>query len=997
VREPLDPDTWRRVEAVLDKALDREPGDRAAFLDATCGDDAALRARVERLLTADAEAGDFLERSADDFAATLIGAAEGAAPVDDALPPGTMIPPYRILEQIGRGGMGAVYLAERADGQFEQRVALKLIRPGMDTGAVRARFLQERQILAGLQHRNIARLLDGGLAPDGRPFFALEHVDGRPITTFADEERLTVDERIDLFVRVCAAVAYAQRHLVVHRDIKPSNVLVTAERDVKLLDFGIAKIFAEDSDAEAGLTRDGARMLTPEYAAPEQLRGEPVTTATDVYALGCVLYELLSGHHPFAAAGALPGDLERAILRGESRRLPQAAAGEGEAARRRRTTPAALRRRLSGDLANIVEMALATGPERRYATAEALREDLERHRSGRPVAARPSSLGYRARKYLARNRMGVAAAAAVVVALAAGLVATTWQARRAEREAARAFQARDFLASLFQAADPDLARGREVTAKDILDEGARRIESELAGTPELQAEMLCTIGETYGKLGEYQESERLFRKATAVRAGLFGPADPRTTDAEVAIGDALYRQSRFAEADSLFARVVQLRRGQGDAGALATAMMNLAATKNALDDKEAAEPLYLEAIGLDRAAHGDRHPEVARDLNNYGLFLSELGRYDESRENLRAALEIARESGEEATLLAMVLSNLGGVLADQGEYKGAEAALREAIELRRTLYRGHHPSLAISLRKLATLRQQQDDLAGAQELLEQALEMSRASLGPVSDDVARCLNDLAILAFHRRDLAAARDRFAEALAVFEQVLPAGHATLVTMANNLATVALELGDVDGAEASYARVMEMRLAKLGPDHPGVASAWTAIASVHNRRARWGESLAAYREALRVYRLVHRGDGHSDIAVVQAYMTLPLRELGRLDEAEASAREALAFAARELGETHRVTASAQVELGLVLVRTGRAAEALALAEASEATRLASHDELDYRTAESRGLRGECLAALGRGAEARPALEFAVATLAELRPHVDTRRMKAALAALE
>ncbi|HMB70366.1 MAG TPA: tetratricopeptide repeat-containing protein kinase family protein, partial [bacterium] len=764
---------------------------------------------------------------------------------------------------------------------------------------------------------------------------------------------------------------------------------------------------------EAGLTRDGARMLTPEYAAPEQLRGEPITTATDVYSLGCVLYELLSGHHPFAAAGALPGDLERAILQGESRRLPQAA-GATEARRRRdgttekvspetvsrmrRTTPAALRRRLSGDLANIVEKALATESERRYDTAEALREDLERHRTGRPVEARPSSLGYRARKYVARNRVGVAAGAAVVLALAAGLVATTWQAQRAEREAARAVQARDFLAGLFEAADPDRTHGRDVTAKDILDEGAGRIEEELAATPELQAEMLCTIGGTYDKLGEYESSERMFRRAAEIRSRLLGPEDPRTVDAQAGMAGAVYRQSRFAESDSLFTRIVEHRKRQGSAAALAAATMNLATAKNSLDDGEAAEPLYLEGIRLDRVAHGDRHPTVAEDLNSYAMFLTRMGRSDEAETRLREALEILRGTPDaEQTLLAMTLSNLGGVLMDAGDYESAEEAVREAVALRRELYRNRHPKLAISLQKLATIRQKRDDLEGAEALLTESLEMTRATLGPVNDEVARVLNELAIVAFYRRDMATARDRFAESLAVFEQILPEGHATLITMANNLATIALEVGDVERADATYARVLEMRMAKFGPDHPDVAQAWMAKASVHNRRQEWSESLAAYREALRIYRTVHGGDGNADVALVLSYMTLPLRELGRLSEAEAASRQALEFATEELGENHRIATGSRVELGLVLVRAGRAAEALPLAQAAEEAYGEAHGEDHYRTAEARGLRGQCLAALGRGEEARPLLEAAIATLGAQRPHHDLSGMKAALAPLK
>ncbi|MDX1555994.1 MAG: serine/threonine-protein kinase, partial [Xanthomonadales bacterium] len=474
---PPDRDTWARVSALLDQAFELEGDSLTAFLEEVEAEDPSVCTMVAGMLQADSRPRGLLDDTLDQVAAPLF--AEEAVH-SGTLPAGTLIGNYRIVREVGHGGMGRVYEAERADGAYDQRVALKVIRSGLSWGALRDRFLQERQILASLDHPNLARLLDGGVTDDGRPYFAMEFVEGRPLTQYASDHDLNLRQRLRLFADACAAVTHAQRRLVVHRDLKPSNILVTEQGEVKLLDFGIARLLGTSEDQ--GLTQFGPRLLTPEFAAPEQLEGGTITTATDVYALGRILEELL----PTVESG------------GPSLEIPR-------------------------DLQRIIRKARSEDPDQRYPAAAGLGEDIDRYLSGYPVRARRPSWGYVAGRFMARNKLAVGAAVAVILTLIAGVVATSWQADRAEKAAARATKVTEFLVSLFSEADPDVEQGRETSAREILARGAARIEAELSGDPELQAELYNLTGELLLKRGDYAHAEAQFGQALALREATLEP------------------------------------------------------------------------------------------------------------------------------------------------------------------------------------------------------------------------------------------------------------------------------------------------------------------------------------------------------------------------------------------------------------------------------------------------------------------------------------------
>ncbi|MEM9998939.1 MAG: protein kinase, partial [Bacteroidota bacterium] len=604
------PERWARLSGLLGDALERAGDDRAAFLREACADDPTLIAEVERLLAAH-EAAESSQRFASGAFDLAPAALAEAAPLPD-------IGPYRLVREIGRGGMGTVWLAERADGLFEQRVAVKLMRAGVVSDDQHRRFRAERRILAGLDHPHIARLLDGGVtapAPGarvGQPYLVMEYVEGVPITTYCRERALPLADRLALVRTVCETVAYAHQNLVVHRDLKPSNIFVAGDSDgrpvVKLLDFGIAKLLSEDEEDPVPVTRTGQALMTPEYAAPEQIRGEAVTTATDVYALGVVLYELLVGQRPYHIEDHSATAVGRAVLESTPTKPSTAVRVAAPSAQ---TDPARLAKRLRGDLDTIVLKALRKEPARRYRSAADLADDLRRHAEGLPVMARPDTTGYRLRKFAQRHRSGVAAGAALLVALLLGLAGTVWQARIAaaerdiaamERDATQtalrdAGAAMDFLESVMLQADLEEADPSRPIGV-VLDSAALRIDDELAGQPTVARQVHATMSDIYLGFRDTEQAEHHARRALALT--------PDSLDA--AFGRALY----------LIALAHDYRG----------------------DDTEAS-PYYERAIAALRLQPDSlAQATLARALNSYGTALSESDRYDDALVVLEEAVPL---------------------------------------------------------------------------------------------------------------------------------------------------------------------------------------------------------------------------------------------------------------------------------------------------------------------------------------------------------------------
>lgn len=874
----LSPERWQQIDDLFVEVLDRPPDERTAYLRHVCGDDPALYHEVVALLDHAEAAEQTLGESVTQYAAPLLAHLEAdlRANPGEHFPDNGHIGPYCLVREVGRGGMGAVYLAVRADGAFEQTVALKLVKRGMDTDEILRRFRHERQILASLQHPNIAQLHDGGVAPDGRPYLVMEYVEGTPLHRFCDAHTLPVDKRLRLFEAVCEAVHYAHQNLVVHRDLKPSNILVTEQGQVKLLDFGIAKLLSEDA---VGLTQTGARLLTPQYASPEQMTGDAVTTATDVYALGVILYELLTGHRPFehrqatastpTAAGperpstAILHPTERQHADGTTETITPEAASAARA-----TTPPGLQRRLRGDLDTIILKALRPEPERRYVSADAFLDDIKRHLAGLPVAARPASLGYRASKFIQRHRVGVAMAG-LMVALLVGFVLVytvriTQERNMARQERDKAEEVAAFLEALFDASNP-LAPNRLDTlqVRDFLHQGAEQARQELDDQPLLQAQMFTVIGRVYGRMGLDDEAVPFLEEALAIRQNLLDPDHPDVAETQTELGDVLFDLGEYAQAESLFHASLRIRRAAyGEHEAVAEALTNHAMALQALGDHDEAESLYRASLAMKRDLLGEQHPEIATTL-----------------------------------------STLAWVLSEKSEFEEAEQLYRESLAMRRAVYADGHPRIAIGLNNLATLLRDQQRYDEAESLIREALDINRAALGPRHDHVVSNLNLLASILRGQQRYDDAESVFEEVVALRRETLGPNHPNLSITLDSYAALMKAKGDFARAEELEREAIAIARRVYGDVHYAIALTTGKLASILRESGKAEQALPLYRESVAVYEQVLPAD-HPYAAVARANLGDCLTELARYQEAEVLLREGYQTLHDTQGADHRLT---------------------------------------------------------------------------------------------
>jgi len=713
------PDRWQRIDELFQGALDCEPAARAAWLAAACAGDEALRAEVESLIEAHEEAG--FTGLADEFAAVLdVHEAQAAA--------GRRIGVYRIDREIGHGGMGRVYLATRADDVYEKRVAIKVVR-GQESADVVARFRTERQILARLDHPNITRLIDGGTTDDGLPYFVMDFIEGEPIDRYCERRGLTVVERLTLFQRVLAPVQYAHQNLVIHRDIKPTNVLVTDAGVPFLLDFGIAKLLAPDG-RWGDRTRTQLGPLTPEYASPEQIRSEPITTATDVYALGVLLYRLLTGRRPYRGAMTTPAEVERVICEEEPERPSSAA-------------PDRLRRRLTGDLDTIVLKALRKDPSRRYVSVEQFGEDIRRHLDNLPVIARPDSRRYRVSKFVRRHRALVAAAALVVTTLTTGLVVTLWEAHRAqqERDIARAERAKaasinEFLQNMVgysaqtTSGSPKRAAGHDATVLEMLDDAAQRVDRELVSQPEIRADLLSTIGSADMVLAKYPAAAHYLQEAYDLNASLYGLGALPTATVMYARANLAYLTGDYGGAEAWFSKALPVFRQHAsdpdfELRKLPSVLSDAAFVARARGHLDQAEALWREAL-----VYGPRLPDKYRgEAIAPKNFLAQLYL---DRGDLPKADAYATEAVQGLRALAnpfplaQALIDLGGVRRLQGRLAEAESLAQEGTDLYAKAQGPDAPNVSFGLTALAMIHLDQGRLDVAEQNARAAMAIAGA-------------------------------------------------------------------------------------------------------------------------------------------------------------------------------------------------------------------------------------------------------------------------------
>jgi serine/threonine protein kinase len=812
---------WQQIQSLFEQMIDTGTSERTARLASACGDDLELRSSVESLLKSDARREDALLHAIGNAAESLLEDHR------DRLI-GTRVGPYRVVSILGHGGMSTVYRGERDDSQYQQTVAIKVLQHATLHPRLRSRLHSERHILATLDHPSIARLIDSGDLEDGTPYLVMEHVDGESIDSYCDSRTLFVRERLELFVKVCAAVQYAHRNLVVHRDIKSSNIFVTAEGAPKLLDFGIAKLLAPESLSHTlPVTRLQERILTPENAAPEQVLGRPITTATDIYSLGVLLYQLLTGRSPYRLLSYSQLQLERAICMDDpvrpSQMVTSKLTGEKDVDRsrisdRRGLSPQRLRARLSGDLDAIVAMAMRKEPDRRYPSVEALSDDLNRHLLGQPVRARQGDWRYNTSKFLRRHLLAVASMAAAFLGLALFAGVMFWENQRIEsardatvQERDRAQQVSAFLVDVFSQADPFNAQGKDPTAKELLDRGAEKISGNLVLQPEVRAQLLESIGLAYRRQGLSERAIPLFEQAVAIRRQERPLDNGHVAVALANLARALTDAGHLISAQAYLEQAVALSESGGSARAVETADIlvqfgNFAL--NARSDPARASELFGKALNIYRRAIGSQNLQVAATLNGLADASAWMSDYPQAENYEREALSIFQETvSRNHPDNAVALATLGSILTQRGKYAESEQVLNEALQIESIVFGADNLRIAQIEADLGVLYDREGDMTRAIAATQRALKITRDRRGESYYMVGYHLDALANLYLKINDLPTAEADARQALAVYAQALPARHLYVASTHQSLGEVLLRRGSLAAAEAELRVALDM----------------------------------------------------------------------------------------------------------------------------------------------------------------------------------------------
>ena len=942
---------WSRAEDLFLRAVELEADEQEVFLAHECGDDDALRAVVDALLAADRRATGLLDRPP-----PLLGSGEEtlAEPMPTPCAEGQRIDRYRIVRPLGRGGMAVVYLAVR-EHDYRQQVALKVFAFGVHRPDLLRRFHHERQILADLEHPGIARLLDGGATPEGLPYLVMERVEGEPIDTYCDHHRLAVADRLTLFRRLAEAVHYAHQRLVVHRDIKPSNVLVTPEGQPKLLDFGIAKLLAPSAGRESLETMTGQHLMTPAYASPEQLRGETITTASDVYSMGVLLYHLLAGRAPHKdwrrRSGSHDSTTEADSVTVALRRPP----GPGEAsteelAAARNTTAARLRRQLRGDLETIVDHCLRPEPSRRYGSVEQLSEDLRRYAAGQPIVARSDHLAYVAWKLAGRHRRTLALVLALTLVALGVVTERGIQSRRLALEREHSMQATELVVGLFEGLDPSQAKGSSEATQQLLDQLTARLD-DLAGQPALLATVHEAIGRTYRSLGR------------------LGPAREHLWQAM-----ALYRLLPDSGRWQRIATLNALAEVQRDQGAFVQA-----------------RALNREALALTGAPLGEETDELARTYCGLGSIARDLGDLGESVELLRHSLAIIeRVEGEDHLFVAEVSAQLARSLELQGPYPEAETLYRRALTIRRRHLEAPHKVLVQSLEFMAEILRLQGEYGQAIPFVREALAMARQLYGDHHPEIATTLSFLGALAANQGDLDTASEAFEEALTHYLETLGPDHPWIATTLHNLATIQSQKGEHDAAARSIERAIELRQRTGGDHHPSMHRSLNLRGMIALAQGHADEAETFLRQALALGEEIFPGD-HGSQALALHNLGRVMDQQGRDGEAETLWLEAQAIQQRLFGDDHPDSAMTAIRLAERGCRRGASEEGASEEGARRAGRAlevlrrklpAGH----VKIADAESVLGLCRTLEGRFDAAEPLLLASYPVLLAYRGHPET-----------
>jgi len=932
----MEVERWKRIEELFNLADGRSPEEQLDILTRACGDDTAMLDEVVELLRSSEAAGSRFE----DVVRKAGVEALAETPVQEEARPdgaGRRVGAYRLGKQIGSGGMGAVFEAERADDEFRKRVAVKLIKGGMVSGANLERFLRERQVLADIDHPNVARLIDGGTDEEGQPYLVMEQIEGRPFDRFCDEERLPVSERLLLFRQVCAAVCEAHKSLIVHRDIKPANILVTPDGTPKLLDFGIAKILEPGGDQTA--TQE--QLLTPEFASPEQLQRKPITTSTDIYSLGVLLYHALTGRKPFESGTKPIHEVVRSICEEDppppSSAILQPADREGapgpvEIARNRGCSVDKLRRRLAGDLDNIALTALHKTPERRYASVEQLSADVKRHLDGLPVMAHRDTFRYRAAKFIRRHRTAVMAAALILLALVAGLgfagyglfkaesalsretqalsrekkarINASAEAERARIEAAAQRRVVDFLIEIFRSPEPSRTRGKTVTARDILKKGALSIKTSLEEDAGVRVRLMDVIGDAFVSLGLYSDAEPLFEQELELCLEQYGSDHRRTAEAYLNLSDLRKQQLQLDEAFSLGERGLEIARlVSKDEFLFFSCLHNLADVQKVKGNFDEAERLLEEAIAGYTRLLGEDHRHTLDLLCSKADFFKALGLYSKAEKIVERVLKTHRSSlGSDHPLALTAMNRLASLYMSQDRNSEAEELLLEAVDRCRTVLGVDHPDTLSTLSSLAILYVRLGRFSEAETLFE-------TLHGNYSHQYDSFLNDMGGFHHYQGNLSEAERYYRQSLEMRRGELDEDHPKIIVSTQNLASVLNDLGDHEESFRLFEQALEMSRKKFDKNHPTTLKILFNMSDWYRSNKRLDEAAAVLEETLDGC-MASLGEKHYLTNNCRKRLGIVRQDQGLFEEAESILKEAVDGASN--GEDHGLTLTCFYRLG-------------------------------------------------------------------------------------
>lgn len=843
----MNPDQWNRVQSLFKELVDLDRDTRIERLESVKTEDPLLFEELMSLLAADSENTSLI----DGFAIDQIDLSS----ISDL--DGVQIGSFQIEKKIGSGGMGSVHLAHRVTGGFEQTVALKLIKYGMGSETAIRRFETERNILARLQHPNIARLVDGGLTSEDHPWFAMEYVEGEDLLSYCNRLNLSVEKRLDLFLDVTEAVQYAHKNLVIHRDLKPGNIMVTGEDNkplVKLLDFGISQIMDESTSDQTGI-----KAMTRAYASPEQLEGESTTTATDIYSLGVILYQLISGCHPkeeFKSEDCEPKTIEK-------------------------------------ELAAISEKGMHSDPAQRYETAEKLAEDIRHFKNGNPVSAMPDSRSYRVKKFVQRHKAGVLSAALILILLLGGIAAFAWQFRvaalerdRAQQEAETSEQIAGFLQGLFELTDPSVSSGDTLTAFTMLERGTDQIEEDLQGNPEILARMYDVLGDAYFNLWNWEKAEEMYRNALDIKYTIYDENHISIGSSLNGIGDILIQTGDFEEADSLLSAALQIRRaGLGNSHPdVAATLHRLGFLRERTGDIDLAEEHYLEALAIHEAGTDDESAmQVASVKNNLGIIANRKAKHDIAAAYYREAIETVRTlQGEDHLRLINYFSNLGYTLNQMGNAEEAEPNLLHAIEVAKKVRGERHPHTAMAMNDYALFLMRRDQFEEAEKMFLNILDIYVEAFGEDHPALSVFYNNLGNARDNLGDYDSALDYHQKSLDMKLDLYGEDHSEVAQSYSNLAATYENMERLDDALEYFQKALVIETDVYGELHPDPAYSNGAIGRIYKKLGQTDEAESHYLVSYNIL-LEVLGEEHFETENARERLVGFYEETGREDEAE------------------------------------------------------------------------------------------------------------------